>query len=33
MPLAAALVLLCVGLFVLFRTVIAFWKRRTEEAA
>jgi len=33
MPLAAALVLLCVGLFILFRSVIAFWKRRTEGAA
>jgi len=33
MPIAALLILICIGIFILFRVLIAFWKRRMEEIA
>jgi molybdate/tungstate transport system permease protein len=31
MPIAALLIVICVGIFVIMRTLTAYWKRRNEE--
>jgi len=31
MPIAALLIMICVGIFAVFRTLTAVWKRRMEE--